>query len=204
MRYVYVLRTGEYYKVGMTKDVQARIAGLQTSNPKKIELVGSRLVRDAHALEVILHRYLTDHKAGGGTEWFKLSADLVIELMIKMNAYVSPRLHRDLDPIGETSGALDDDTELFFARLDRMLEVANSSAGVSNKKPRGVNWRYDNSELETMALEEFRTSGRVSTSHLQRHFSIGYAKAARIVDSLEEKGLISPSNGSNPTGRYLL
>jgi S-DNA-T family DNA segregation ATPase FtsK/SpoIIIE len=41
-------------------------------------------------------------------------------------------------------------------------------------------------------------SGKASTSYLQRKLSIGYGRAARIMDILEEKGVIGPSNGSKP------
>jgi S-DNA-T family DNA segregation ATPase FtsK/SpoIIIE len=41
-------------------------------------------------------------------------------------------------------------------------------------------------------------SGKASTSYLQRKLSIGYGRAARIMDILEEKGVIGPANGSKP------
>ncbi|CAL28252.1 DNA translocase FtsK [Staphylococcus carnosus] len=43
----------------------------------------------------------------------------------------------------------------------------------------------------------------ISTSLIQRHFQIGYNRAARIVDQLEELGYISGSNGSKPREVYL-
>jgi S-DNA-T family DNA segregation ATPase FtsK/SpoIIIE len=39
---------------------------------------------------------------------------------------------------------------------------------------------------------------RVSTSMLQRKFRIGYNRAARLIDVLEEKGLVGPADGSKP------
>ncbi len=36
-----------------------------------------------------------------------------------------------------------------------------------------------------------------STSTLQRRLKLGYARAARIVDQLEEAGIVGPKNGSN-------
>ena len=39
---------------------------------------------------------------------------------------------------------------------------------------------------------------RASVSMLQRKLSIGYNKAARIIDILEEKGYVGPENGSSP------
>ncbi|RIN76982.1 DNA translocase FtsK [Staphylococcus simulans] len=45
--------------------------------------------------------------------------------------------------------------------------------------------------------------GNISTSLIQRHFQIGYNRAARIVDQLEALGYISGSNGSKPREVYL-
>ncbi len=42
------------------------------------------------------------------------------------------------------------------------------------------------------------TQGKASTSLLQRRFHLGYNRAARAIDLLEERGIIGPSNGSKP------
>ena len=42
-----------------------------------------------------------------------------------------------------------------------------------------------------------------STSLLQRRFGIGYNRAARLIDTLEDKGLIGPANGSKPREVYI-
>src|SRR5574344_613104 len=42
------------------------------------------------------------------------------------------------------------------------------------------------------------TSGKASASLLQRRFRLGYNRAARCIDLLEERGIIGPSNGSKP------
>ncbi len=44
---------------------------------------------------------------------------------------------------------------------------------------------------------------KASTSLLQRRFGIGYNRAARIIDALEEKGIIGPAQGSKPREVYL-
>lgn len=41
-------------------------------------------------------------------------------------------------------------------------------------------------------------SGKASTSFLQRKLGIGYARAARLIDILEEKGIVGPGNGAKP------
>lgn len=45
--------------------------------------------------------------------------------------------------------------------------------------------------------------GHISTSLIQRHFQIGYNRAARIVDQLEQLGYVSGANGSKPRDVYI-
>ena len=40
--------------------------------------------------------------------------------------------------------------------------------------------------------------GQISASLIQRKYSIGYNRAARIMDMFEEKGLVGPAKGSKP------
>jgi DNA segregation ATPase FtsK/SpoIIIE, S-DNA-T family len=58
-----------------------------------------------------------------------------------------------------------------------------------------------NENLDDMYEEAKDTvvrAGKASTSYIQRKLSIGYARAARIMDQLEENGIIGPENGSKP------
>lgn len=48
------------------------------------------------------------------------------------------------------------------------------------------------------AVEVVLDTGQASTSMLQRRLKLGYAHAARIVDELEEKGIVGPFEGSKP------
>ena len=53
-------------------------------------------------------------------------------------------------------------------------------------------------ELLDAAVEIIRQTRRASTSSLQRRLRIGYTRAARLMDVLEEKGIIGPPSGSDP------
>ena len=61
---------------------------------------------------------------------------------------------------------------------------------------------YDSSEdeddLYTEAKEIVIEAGKASTSYLQRKLRVGYARAARLMDILEEKGIIGPGDGAKP------
>lgn len=56
----------------------------------------------------------------------------------------------------------------------------------------------DEDELYGKAKEEVLKAGKGSTSYLQRRLGIGYQRAARLIDILEEKGVLGPANGSKP------
>ena len=51
--------------------------------------------------------------------------------------------------------------------------------------------------LHLRAVELIRKTGRVSLSHLQRQLGIGYNDAAKTIDLLEERGLITPPKAPN-------
>jgi len=53
------------------------------------------------------------------------------------------------------------------------------------------------SSLIQQIVKYLETQEKTSTSMLQRKFRIGYNRAARIMDQLEENGLVSPMDGAN-------
>jgi S-DNA-T family DNA segregation ATPase FtsK/SpoIIIE len=54
----------------------------------------------------------------------------------------------------------------------------------------------DDDELLEEAVEIVRSTGKASTTFLQRRLRIGYARAARLMDLMEEQGVISPGEGA--------
>ena len=56
----------------------------------------------------------------------------------------------------------------------------------------------EDDEMLTRAIEIIRDTRRASTSSLQRRLRIGYTRAARIIDILEERGILGPPRGSEP------
>jgi S-DNA-T family DNA segregation ATPase FtsK/SpoIIIE len=56
----------------------------------------------------------------------------------------------------------------------------------------------EDEELVEKCLEVIRQEGKASTSMLQRRLRLGYTRAARIVDILEERGILGPGEGAKP------
>lgn len=56
----------------------------------------------------------------------------------------------------------------------------------------------DGDELLPAAVEVILETGQASVSMLQRRLKLGYARAARIVDEMEERGIVGPFEGAKP------
>ena len=75
-------------------------------------------------------------------------------------------------------------------------EKEKGAKGVGGSAPEDVDSEYD--ELIDAAAEVVVETGQASVSMLQRRLKLGYARAARLVDQLEEKGIVGPFEGSKP------
>ena len=53
-------------------------------------------------------------------------------------------------------------------------------------------------DMYEAAKEAVMEAGKASTSYLQRKLGVGYARAARLIDTLEERGVIGPGDGAKP------
>ena len=56
----------------------------------------------------------------------------------------------------------------------------------------------DDDPLYDQALEIVVQAGKASASYIQRKLKIGYNRAARLVEEMEERGIVGPANGSKP------
>jgi S-DNA-T family DNA segregation ATPase FtsK/SpoIIIE len=54
----------------------------------------------------------------------------------------------------------------------------------------------DDDDLYEQAKEEVLRAGKASTSYIQRKLRVGYARAARLVDLLEQRGVVGPGDGA--------
>ena len=78
-------------------------------------------------------------------------------------------------------------------QIDRAAREDNEEGGEGEDGDLG-----DDGELYQEALEVLKATKRASTSMIQRKLRIGYNRAARIMEIMEEKGIVGPENGSSP------
>jgi len=88
---------------------------------------------------------------------------------------------------------------------DVMEEIEKKAAQNGNGKsgsvaavPEPNNDELDGDEMLPAAVDVILETGQASVSMLQRRLKLGYARAARIVDEMEEKGIVGPFKGSKP------
>ena len=78
--------------------------------------------------------------------------------------------------------------------IDRGGSSSSGSAGDDNYESSD---EYDDPLYNEIVDFAVRT-GKISASLIQRKYRLGYNRAARIIDLLEERGIIGPQNGSKP------
>lgn len=65
------------------------------------------------------------------------------------------------------------------------------------------NMSDDDSDLYDQALEIVKQTQKASATMLQRHLKVGYSRAARLIDMMEENGVVGPASGAKPREVYV-
>ncbi len=79
--------------------------------------------------------------------------------------------------------------------IEKQAAAAGRAASRGDADGDGIE---DEDEALPQAIEIALEAGQVSTSMLQRKMRFGYARAGRLIDQLEQRGIIGPSEGSKP------
>ncbi len=79
----------------------------------------------------------------------------------------------------------------------KAVQTANKKAATASE-PEPTEDELTGDEMLPAAVDVILETGQASVSMLQRRLKLGYARAARIVDEMEEKGIVGPFQGSKP------
>ena len=96
----------------------------------------------------------------------------------------------------KTTGEAEYSREVMDKIEQAVKEKEKGGGGKTSAEPAEA--QEDGDELLPAAVEVVLETGQASVSMLQRRLKLGYARAARIVDEMEEKGIVGPFQGSKP------
>ncbi len=161
------------------------ITGLIKANiPARVALkvssqIDSRTILDAGGAEKLLGAGDMLYSSGEAQPE-RLQSAFISEGEVKKVVKYLADAYRDevTDEITLTSGSISADKSIFESTLENNDE--------------------DDDEMYEEARACVMEAGKASTSYLQRKLKLGYARAARLMDKLEERGVIGPGDGAKP------
>ncbi len=155
-------------------NIPARIA-LQVSSQ-----IDSRTILDTGGAEKLLGAGDMLFLSGEMSKPQRIQSAFISETEVKKVAKYFADHYKDEVPseIAFTPEAIADKNSIFDAQISDDEEIDD--------------------DLYEQAREEVTKAGKASTSYIQRKLRVGYARAARLMDVLEERGVIGPADGSKP------
>ena len=82
--------------------------------------------------------------------------------------------------------------------IEKKAAQSANNGGAATAESEATEAEMDGDEMLPAAVDVILETGQASVSMLQRRLKLGYARAARIVDEMEEKGIVGPFVGSKP------
>jgi len=190
---------GIHLVLATQKPVSDVVTGLIKSNvPAKIAFavssqMDSRIILDTGGAEKLVGKGDMLYAAPGASRPKRLQGVLVDDREVKDVARFLIEQQRE---IGENLPD-DDFGEGGEEGTQRALFGDDVDFSSMNNGPSEQDELYD--EAKRLVIE----SGRAATTYLQRRLSVGYGRAAKLLDLLEEEGVVGPAEGSNK-GRIVL
>lgn len=113
-----------------------------------------------------------------------------------------------LHPVGKAKPVRVQGANITDAEVERVVEYVKAQGNaiyddniieeINSEDTAASSDSGDNDELLPKAIEMVIDAGQASVSLIQRKFRVGYARAARIIDQMEARGIISGFEGSKP------
>lgn len=144
--------------------------------------IDSRTILDAAGAEKLLGRGDMLYSSAESTKPRRIQGALIVE----------KEVHKVVDFFKQQTGAVIYNEEI-VEKQKRSSSVPGMSGGGGDD---------NGDELFEEAKAEVMRAGKASASLLQRRLRVGYARAARLLDILEEHGIVGPAEGAKPREVY--
>lgn len=142
--------------------------------------IDSRTILDSSGAEKLLGRGDMLYVSAESTKPRRIQGALITE----------PEVKKVVDFFKQQAGAV-----IYNEEIVEKAKKSSSVPGMSYDDDAG-------DELFDQAKEEVLRAGKASASLLQRRLRVGYARAARLIDLLEEHGVVGPADGAKPREVY--
>jgi len=206
--------------------IKDELADIMSTYPRELEAAIVRLAQLSRAVGI--HLILSTQRPEVNIVTGLIKANIPARVALKVSSQVDSRTILDAGGAEKLLGAGDmlyssgeaqperlqsafiSETEvkkvvkyLVDAYRDEISEEITLTAGsISADKSIFESTLQDEDEDDDELYEEARIcvmeAGKASTSYLQRKLKLGYARAARLMDKLEERGVIGPGDGAKP------
>ena len=143
--------------------------------------IDSRTILDASGAEKLL----------GNGDMLYVSSDSSKPRRVQGTFISAKEIHRVVDFFKQQAGAVIYNEEI-IEKPKRGLGLSGMGGGSDS----------GDDDLYMEAKEEVLRAGKASASLLQRRLRVGYARAARLLDLLEQDGIVGPSDGAKPREVY--
>ena len=111
--------------------------------------------------------------------------------------FISPEEIEDVVSYVKESGEANYSQEV-IAQIEQSVQEKENKGGKGASAAAADTESSDEDELLPAAVDVVLETGQASVSMLQRRLKLGYSRAARLVDQMEERGIVGPFEGSKP------
>ena len=111
--------------------------------------------------------------------------------------FISPEEIEDVVAYVKESGEANYSQEV-IAQIEQSVQEKDNKGGKGAGSAPADNDGSDEDELLPAAVDVVLETGQASVSMLQRRLKLGYSRAARLVDQMEDRGIVGPFEGSKP------
>ena len=111
--------------------------------------------------------------------------------------FISPEEIEEVVAYVKESGEANYSQEV-IAQIEQSVQEKDSKGGKGAASAAADNDGSDEDELLPAAVDVVLETGQASVSMLQRRLKLGYSRAARLVDQMEDRGIVGPFEGSKP------